>query len=116
MNDSDNDGFAPIADGGSDCDDTDPDLNALDADGDGQSTCDGDCDDSNQFISLGEGAEDDNICSTDLDKDGFAPIADGGRDCDDTDPDLNALDADGDGQSTCDGDCDDSDPLSYTGG
>ena len=54
-------------------------------------------------------------CSTDLDEDGFAPIAAGGRDCDDTDPALNGLDADGDGQSTCEGDCDDSDPLTFLG-
>ena len=59
--DADNDGFAPVSDGGTDCDDSDDTLNNADADGDGQSTCDGDCDDGNQFVSLGNAVEDPDV-------------------------------------------------------
>lgn len=36
-------------------------------------------------------------------------------DCDDTDPTVDGLDTDGDGLSTCSGDCDDADPRTYPG-
>ena len=99
-----------------DCDDTNPALEPADSDGDGQSTCEGDCDD--QAAARLTGAAEvcdglDNDCDgelalseQDLDGDGASPCA---GDCDDTDPLLNPIDDDGDGFSLCDGDCDDSD-------
>ena len=48
-------------------------------------------------------------CMTDADEDGYGPFEDGGTDCDDSDSTMNANDMDGDGLSTCAGDCDDSD-------
>ncbi len=90
--DQDGDGYPA----GQDCDDTDPDMNLDDADGDLASTCDGDCDD-----------QDPELDPWDLDDDG-ASTCDG--DCDDQDPDLNLLDVDEDGFSTCAGDCDDLEP------
>ena len=133
----DADGYASLASGGSDCDDENPTINGQDLDGDGQSTCDGDCDDYNIYlhvilmvmVSTCEGDCDDhlstrfpnedileegmldtpNICFSDLDGDGFAPISEGGTDCDDSNPyiypgsaemesdTLCLLDADGDG-------------------
>jgi hypothetical protein len=38
------------------------------------------------------------------------------EDCDDTNPDLSPADEDGDGLSTCDGDCNDADPAIQLGG
>ena len=63
-------------------------------------------------------AEEENpdACMRDADEDGWEisiPPRDGvaGTDCDDTDASLlNPKDADGDGESTCEGDCDDDDP------
>ena len=43
--DADGDGYLGVQMGGADCDDADPALNPADADGDGWSTCSGDCDD-----------------------------------------------------------------------
>ena len=151
--DLDADGYASLASGGSDCDDENPTINGQDLDGDGQSTCDGDCDDYNVYLHnydldgdgfstcdgdcddnlstrfpnediLEEGISDSaNICFSDLDGDGFAPLAEGGTDCDDNNPyvfpgsaemesdTLCLLDADGDGFAPFDwggSDCNDS--------
>jgi hypothetical protein len=83
-----------------DCDTIIPD-DETDNDGDGFSTCDGDCDDANPLLN-----------PADADTDGFS-TCDG--DCDDTNPLLNPVDADTDGFSTCGGDCDDTDPSNYSG-
>ena len=74
-----------------DCDDNDASLSPADLDGDGVSTCDGDCDDTNP---------DDMV---DNDGDGFSACQ---GDCDDTNPD-DMVDNDADGFSICEGDCDD---------
>jgi len=83
----------------------------------------GDCDDEDRNIHPGAeevcGDELDGDCSgdpddalTDLDGDGDVDVAcTDGTDCDDGNPDLNATDTDGDGITTCDGDCDDAEPL-----
>lgn len=76
-----------------DCAPDDAALNSLDGDGDGYSTCDGDCDDLDAATSL-----------ADLDGDGSTTC---GGDCDDQDTGLEGRDDDGDGFTTCDGDCDD---------
>ena len=52
-----------------------------------------------------------NLGITDLDGDGW----DSSVDCDDTDAGLNYDDVDGDGLSSCDGDCDDYDANNYPG-
>jgi len=121
-----------------DCDGEVPD-DELDADGDGQMACEGDCDDSDPTV--GDGFPElcdgiDNDCDGDIagenedtDDDGQTPC-DG--DCNDLNPDTFAgadetcdgedndcdgvipddeLDADEDGQMACEGDCDDSDPT-----
>ena len=101
-----------------DCDDGDPDLHSLDQDGDGTSSCAGDCNDAAVGIGpavsdlFGDGldADCDGVDGVDADGDGSAASSSGGPDCDDADPLLNALDQDGDGQSNCAGDCDDADP------
>jgi hypothetical protein len=51
---------------------------------------------------------------SDYDEDGDPAIACGGQDCDDNDVTVNGDDLDADGESTCDGDCDDSSPLFNT--
>jgi len=61
-----------------DCDDTDPVLNPRDADGDGESSCEGDCDDNDQYMND----------ISDWDGDGFT-TCDG--DCNDYDPLLTPL-------------------------
>ena len=68
-------------------------MEVLDSDGDGYSTCDGDCDDGDATLNL-----------SDKDNDGYS-TCDG--DCDDSDETLELIDADGDGFSVEDGDCDD---------
>ena len=85
-----------------DCDDNDPGANHDDLDLDGDSTCDGDCNDADPAINTGDG-----------DGDGWS-ICGWPADCDDTDPALHPGDLDGDGVSPCDGDCldDPADPLS----
>ena len=125
------------------CDDDDASLTPADADGDGHSTCDGDCDDADASVypsapeqCNGEDDDCDGVVpdeETDGDGDGVAPC-DG--DCDDADPathpgapelcdglDNNCSgspaqdesDADADGQMPCAGDCDDADPAVYDG-
>ena len=80
-----------------DCDDTDPNSTVVaeDADCDGTLT-DDDCDDNDSGST---------VVADDVDCDGTITL----NDCDDTDPALNELDLDGDGNSTCSGDCDDFD-------
>ncbi len=53
----------------------------------------------------GSGGDTDESSEEDCDSDGDGASV--GEDCDDTDASLNLADADGDGYSTCDGDCDD---------
>jgi len=113
--DGDNDGDPAC----NDCDDADPALEELDNDGDGFSTCEGDCDDTQ--LSFYPGARDyvgdgfdqncDGLDGIDSDGDGYASILSGGPDCDDADASLNLDDVDNDGFGTCDGDCDDGDPA-----
>jgi predicted outer membrane repeat protein len=101
-----------------DCDDADPSVTTLDADADGWTSCAGDCDDGQ--TSFNPAATDivgdvfdqncDGVDGTDFDGDGFASLASGGDDCDDTDDWLDQDDADGDGTTTCTNDCDDDDP------
>jgi hypothetical protein len=89
-----------------DCDDSEAALNDHDADGDGQSTCEHDCDDGDVAIyqsapELCDGIDSD--CDSDL-VDEFDDLdADGIPECESCD------DADGDGVSTCEDDCDDDD-------
>ena len=98
------------------------DDNLPDADIDGFTACDGDCDD-DDFLTYPGAAEicdeEDNDCDglvpeveLDLDGDG-ARAAPCGNDCDDSSAALNILDLDQDGATTCDAlaDCDDNDPL-----
>lgn len=86
-----------------------------DDDGDGVDTCSGDCDDTDAATHPGA-AENDHPtdCMRDADGDGWGDATAGspivpGSDCDDTTLALQQDDEDGDGSSTCDGDCDDFD-------
>ena len=97
---SDNDGYGdensvlPIV-AGTDCADNAPGINPLSTDitGDGlDQNCDG-------------------IDGTDFDGDGDPSIVSGGTDCDDLDATVENLDLDGDGTSTCNEDCDDTNPT-----
>lgn len=110
-----------------------------DADGDGHTAAEGDCDDADPTVHpgatdrVGDGVDQDcdGIDGTDSDGDGLASLASGGEDCDDADPDVGRatvwyVDGDGDGHGaagragalTCEpppgmvstaGDCDDAD-------
>ncbi len=114
----------------------------VDADGDGWTDCDGDCDDSSPWTYPGAAEACDGI---DNDCDGTVPVderdgdgdgwAECDGDCDDNDAGVHPLatevcdgvdndcdslvdegfDGDGDGFSTCDGDCDDGDASIYPG-
>jgi MYXO-CTERM domain-containing protein len=117
-------------------------LCCADDDTDGYSTCDGDCDDTDDTIFPGaaevcDGVDNDCDPATDEDADGDGDgqsLCDG--DCDDTDADTydgapelcdgvdndcdgalgaDEMDGDGDGSSICDGDCDDTDDTIYPG-
>lgn len=89
----------------------------FDDDGDGVDTCNGDCDDSDAATHPGAAEKDDpTACMRDADGDGWGDAAAAspitpGSDCDDTTLALQQDDQDGDGASTCDGDCDDFDAL-----
>ena len=122
-----------------DCDGSADESCGVDADGDGFTESDGDCDDSDDAVHPGAvevcGNGQDNDCdgsledgADDLDADGYSQCA---GDCDDADPDIHPLavevcgdgvdnncdghldevcgDVDGDGYTTADGDCDDGD-------
>ncbi len=107
----------------SDCDDGDPAMESYDLDGDGFSTCDGDCNDAvaaqnpmaTDLVGDNQDQNCDGIDGTDVDGDGYASLVSGGDDCDDLDASLHPGDADGDGASPCDGDCDDSVPTIFPG-
>ncbi|TNE92157.1 MAG: hypothetical protein EP330_03110, partial [Deltaproteobacteria bacterium] len=136
-------GYTAVAPTTPDCDDADATANHADADEDGVSSCDGDCDDDpsacgadcSPALSV-DGCDDyDNDCdnSTDEDPDlnwyldadqdgstvGTATLgcdspganyrsgASAVEDCNDGDAALNTRDDDGDGETTCAGDCDD---------
>ena len=103
---------------GGDCDDQNPQISSIDYDGDGVSACGGDCDDSDPAIFVGAHQGSPQECARDADGDGFADMEApqggiAGDDCDDNNAELSPLDGDGDGQSTCAGDCDDSDPDTF---
>ncbi len=100
--DADSDGDNDPDCGGSDCDDRDPARESLDVDGDGSSTCAGDCADLDPYANP---AATEACDGADTDCDGLV---------DNDDPSLSA-DADGDGAETsgCSfggSDCDDRDP------
>ena len=108
----------------SDCDDGDGGVDGLDVDGDGVSSCEGDCFDTVATVNpyapdpWGDGADSncDGIDGVDLDGDGEAGSASGGPDCEDLDATVSSgTDADGDGVSPCEGDCDDGDAIVHPG-
>ena len=95
--DADQDGYGEISDGGSDCDDEDPDKIGQDWDKDGFNDCQ-DCDDDDAFTFPGAAEKDSPFaCMGDADEDGYGHIADGGTDCYDGNAWLNQDDGDGDG-------------------
>ncbi|TNE91187.1 MAG: hypothetical protein EP330_05960 [Deltaproteobacteria bacterium] len=136
-------GWWPVAPTTPDCDDEDATQNHDDADSDGVTSCDGDCDDDPAACGSAcspdlttDGCDDyDNDCDNQTDEDpdiswyldadqdestvGNATVqcaspgatyragASAVPDCDDNDPDANTRDDDGDGETTCAGDCDD---------
>ena len=99
--------------GGTDCDDEDPDVHGLDYDWDGVSSCDGDCDDWNEWMFPGneeiwyDGMDGDCAGDSDWDQDGdgLDNANYGGDDCDDFHANVGATDVDGDGYLDCLGDC-----------
>jgi hypothetical protein len=102
-------------------DDCNPATDELgDVDGDGFSLCTGDCDDWSSTVHPGaeelcNGVDDDCDLAVDDALDGDGDGDDICVDCNDYDPLLNHADADGDGETSCDGDCDDGDPSVYSG-
>ncbi len=97
--DADGDGYASVISGGDDCDDADPAVSPL----------------ANDLVGDGDDVNRDGLDGVDADGDGFASMASGGADCDDTQVILTPVDGDLDGQSTCDGDCDDADSARFRG-
>ena len=103
------------------CDGTLP-ADELDGDGDGVSPCAGDCDDADpqRLPGADEGCDGlDTDCDGALPADEFDEDADGDpacSDCDDADGQRENLDLDGDGWTTCAGDCDDLELGVYPGG
>ena len=111
-----------------DCDDFDENANRHDADGDGHDTCGGfgqpeDCDDADSSVFPGApilcDGVDDNDCNgvidpneVDLDQDGDSTCE---GDCNDQDDSLTAEDSDSDSFSSCTGDCDDNNGTAYPG-
>jgi large repetitive protein len=122
-----------------DCDDSSAALSPADVDGDGQTSCDGDCDDLDAHAYIGAAELDDpSACMTDRDQDGYGDaypngLVTSGLDCDDSksywNPDItdnaddgldqncdgvDGYDGDGDGyagESSGGLDCDDNDPA-----
>ena len=100
---------------GSDCDDNDASLNKTDRDGDGFTTCNGDCNDDRINVYPGAAElESAVLCMKDTDQDGYGDSnppegITAGSDCNDSSEILNANDSDGDGYTTCSGDCDEND-------
>jgi hypothetical protein len=127
--DDGNAGRSPEADEACDGVDTDCDGTLLageeDSDGDGARTCDPDpdCDDADPLRFPGnpelcDGLDGDCDPATwaggdEGDGDGDGDLA--CSDCDDADPGRTRLNLDGDPVSSCDGDCDDLEPLAYPG-
>ncbi|MGC6491724.1 MAG: MopE-related protein [Myxococcota bacterium] len=94
-----------------------------DLDNDGFTPATGDCADSNGAINpfatdiVFDGIDQncDGADGVDQDGDGYANMATGGTDCDDSDAELYPYDLDGDGIESCDGDCDDTNPGAFPG-
>ena len=82
-----------------------------DSDGDGTTSCAGDCDDSDAFVNF---SDIDGVCGADADSDGYVAIADGGTDCDDSTGTVNPgqVETFNDG---VDNDCDGNDVLISSG-
>jgi hypothetical protein len=130
MRDADGDGFgdaAPTGAGvatGTDCNDlnayifpgaasAEPELCTVDVDGDGwgaDTNGGSDCDDQSAATRPGAATREPEACTVDVDGDGWGDARKGGTDCDDFDSALSPEDADGDGYTLCDADCDDSAP------
>ena len=119
--DGDRDGHLPPAAGGQDCDDTNAAIHP-----DAEEWCNGVDDNCDGQVDP-DGARGSQPWWTDADGDGAGDPAtlrwacDAGdgvqddRDCDDDNPDLHALDLDGDGWHLCNGDCDDTNPYAWPG-
>ena len=103
--------------GGEDCDDTDGTVFVestwyLDDDSDGFGTASDSmiaCHQPSFYVDNAEDCDDGDATLLSILNDGDCDGSDSSVDCDDGDADLNGLDLDGDGNSTCDGDCDDFD-------